>query len=1447
MHAKTDIELESGYGQIESTSKPEHDSGTPVLVYWSANKTESSAPHSNSWLTYSSQQADFSNALKDACREYPGHDLILLRSDTALPRQLLQRLSLWREQVPDIDAITVLSNAHAAFNPFGLASHLAEPPEEADLDALVANTSEKRLYGVCRWPQHLLWLQADAANKLSQLDRELIDTLPERVGIRMLIADDIFARCNSRALLEPAPKYDWDMPPAYPAEYRQQILQKLLQDQVWKLDWIKPAKLLTSKPVMLHITHSWGGGVARWVEDYCQHDYSHTHLVLQSRGFWKKKQYGTHLTLHQLQPEGPQLAEWSLVPGIYSTEIRNQQYHEILDNIQRSYHIDRVLVSSLIGHSLDALRCPLPTLQVLHDYYPAWPLLSVAPGADAEQVNLAQSLAASNDDQMEFVDRDSRDWQVLTRSWMYHLRHPRVRMVAPTEAAKQQLLAITDDAERVSIDVIGHGLRDWDKHSLLPSVSANDQATPDQARPLRALVLGRLQQGKGRDLLLEALPQLGQSVHITALGCGKEGRGLLGQANVDVIMQYDWQELPQLMQRIQPDIALLLSTVPETFSYTLSELQALNIPVIATRNGSFAERVEHGVNGLLIEPDSQSLANTLTGLAENPIILKQLQQRVQQLQPDSMQQMLEAYEQVWNSIEVPPRPLSSAVRKNNVDSAQLLNHARLSEWRGRALQDTTDKLQKAYRELGVRLKNLRAQGQDLNLMRSERNQLRQGLNHLTQRVQQINLHLQNKEQYLQQTLNQLQHLQHRMDAVVNSRSWKLTKPLRLASRFAYNMKLHGAYNPLRWPRLLRKMQQRLARKGLKTTLRSLQEVPESNASNQYFDEQIARTPVNWPAVSEENAGSLVAPHTHIVLLHQQQVLPLSALLNQLQQVLASQPAQIHLLQDSNDTEITEYLEECEGLNLHTSPKQLGKAIQHAYGNGEISQLLLVDGSIASSAQSLSALLNAAKHRPEAMLISGLQSNSGELLPHPVEAYSRAAIELQPELILLRDTGIDGLMESKFPKQSLNDVLPEIAELIQRYDGVCWQQYNAHYQPLTAETNEEAKEEASEEDNRQAEKIELPVTETMAKPSILLVDAWVPTPDKDSGSLRMVNLLRLLTEMGWHVVFCPMNMRHEGRYTENLQSMGVEVWYLPYLSNFNEFLLSYGQQFQSVILSRHEVAGELLKMVRRHCPETQVIFDTVDLHYLREEREADLEDSLQLKRIAEQTKRQELALINKADLTLVVSQVEQELLATAAPNQRVEVLSNIHDTHGRRNDFEQRSDLLFVGGFQHPPNIDAVRWLCNDIWPLVSEELSEAKLHIIGSKMPDEIAALANDRVIIHGYVEDLKIFHDNCRVSVAPLRYGAGVKGKINSAMSYGLPVVATTCAAEGMSLHHEQQVLIADDAESFAASIIRLYNDKELWHQLSDAGLENVTAYFSMQAARKQLAKVLPDIDQYG
>jgi glycosyltransferase involved in cell wall biosynthesis len=253
-----------------------------------------------------------------------------------------------------------------------------------------------------------------------------------------------------------------------------------------------------------------------------------------------------------------------------------------------------------------------------------------------------------------------------------------------------------------------------------------------------------------------------------------------------------------------------------------------------------------------------------------------------------------------------------------------------------------------------------------------------------------------------------------------------------------------------------------------------------------------------------------------------------------------------------------------------------------------------------------------------------------------------------------------------------------------------------------------------------------------------------------------------------------------------------------------------------------------------------VFDTIDLHYLRERRGAELAGDAALSRAAESTKTRELDLIARSDVTLVVSDAERALLATDAPNARVEVLSNLHQLAGPGRSFAERKDLVFVGGFRHPPNVDAVRWFANEVFPRVREKLADVRCHVIGSHVVAEIEALAAlPGVVVHGHVPDITPYMDGCRIGLAPLRYGAGVKGKVNLSMAHGQPVVATSCAVEGMHLEPGRDVLVADDAQGFADAVVSLYEDESLWNTLSENGLRNVAEHFSLDAARETVRRV--------
>jgi glycosyltransferase involved in cell wall biosynthesis len=353
--------------------------------------------------------------------------------------------------------------------------------------------------------------------------------------------------------------------------------------------------------------------------------------------------------------------------------------------------------------------------------------------------------------------------------------------------------------------------------------------------------------------------------------------------------------------------------------------------------------------------------------------------------------------------------------------------------------------------------------------------------------------------------------------------------------------------------------------------------------------------------------------------------------------------------------------------------------------------------------------------------------------------------------------------------------------------------------------------------------------------ILVVESCPLTPELDSGSLRMFNFLQILRQMGIKVTFVADNLQ-SNCHTEILESLGIENLHRPQINNLTRFLKQRSATYDDVILSRLAVAEKYIDLIKKYAPGTKVVFDTVDLHYLRFEREALTKADDNLKRLAAKCKKSELAVARKAHATLVVSPVEKQILEKECPRIRIEVVSNIHEIHARSGGFSNRRGLLFIGGFSHTPNVDAVLFFVHHIFPLVEKALPDVRFHILGSNVPDEITRLANLRILVHGFVPDVGPFFNACKVSVAPLRFGAGIKGKINQSQAYGVPVVATSLAVEGMQLEHGESVLVADTPEKFAEAIVSVYTNENLWNRLSENGIRNLEEHFSFNSARNRL-----------
>jgi GT2 family glycosyltransferase len=363
--------------------------------------------------------------------------------------------------------------------------------------------------------------------------------------------------------------------------------------------------------------------------------------------------------------------------------------------------------------------------------------------------------------------------------------------------------------------------------------------------------------------------------------------------------------------------------------------------------------------------------------------------------------------------------------------------------------------------------------------------------------------------------------------------------------------------------------------------------------------------------------------------------------------------------------------------------------------------------------------------------------------------------------------------------------------------------------------------------------------------VLIIDHRTPTPDQDAGSARLEAVLDGLSALDAKITLLPADLTAVSPYQEDLQGNGVELLYAPFVRSVSGYLKTHGQIYDAVILSRFPIAERYLDRVRRWCPQARVVLDTVDLHFLREERGARVKGDDRAANRARATKRKELYVASRCDVTLVASPAERDLLATEAPSLDVRLLPTQYVPGSGGPGFERRRDLLFVGGFEHPPNVDAVLWFVESIFPAVLETLPDVRFLVVGSKPPPEILKLATSRIEVIGHVAELTPYLEGCRVAVAPLRYGAGLKGKVHQSLAQGLPCVTTTIGAEGLSLTSGENVLIADDEDGFAGAVTKLYGDPDLWKQLAGGGLDHVRERFGSERLTEVLTGLLQSVSR--
>ena len=360
-----------------------------------------------------------------------------------------------------------------------------------------------------------------------------------------------------------------------------------------------------------------------------------------------------------------------------------------------------------------------------------------------------------------------------------------------------------------------------------------------------------------------------------------------------------------------------------------------------------------------------------------------------------------------------------------------------------------------------------------------------------------------------------------------------------------------------------------------------------------------------------------------------------------------------------------------------------------------------------------------------------------------------------------------------------------------------------------------------------------------KPVILVVDHYVPTFDKDAGSKTTYQYLKMFVKMGYSVKFLGDNFLHEEPYSTTLQQMGVEILYGPeYQAGIWDWLTKNKDEIDFAYLNRPHIAIKYVDFIKKNT-NIKVIYYGHDLHFLREYREYELTGDIKKKRESDYWKSIEFSLMEKAAVSYYPSYVEEEAIHAIHPESKIKAITAYVYEKFLENidkDFAKREGLLFVGGFAHPPNADAVLWFAKEIFPLIRQRI-DVNFYVVGSKVTDEIKALEQpgSGIIVKGFVteEELASLYSTSRIVVVPLRYGAGVKGKVVEAVYNGAAIVTTSIGSEGIP-EADRVMKVADGPEAFADEVVKMYQDPAECRRMCEETQKYIREYFSVEAAWK-------------
>jgi glycosyltransferase involved in cell wall biosynthesis len=351
--------------------------------------------------------------------------------------------------------------------------------------------------------------------------------------------------------------------------------------------------------------------------------------------------------------------------------------------------------------------------------------------------------------------------------------------------------------------------------------------------------------------------------------------------------------------------------------------------------------------------------------------------------------------------------------------------------------------------------------------------------------------------------------------------------------------------------------------------------------------------------------------------------------------------------------------------------------------------------------------------------------------------------------------------------------------------------------------------------------------------LLAVSYDYPQPDQSSGELRFFTLLSLLTQHG-DVAFWSRDQQAsttKATAATKLQAAGVSVRQ----GTFEHVLRQ--QPYDVVIFEFYFVAEPLIELVRAWQPQARIVVDTVDVHFHRLESKARLSGAPADVEAARATRAKELDVYGKADVVVAVSEADREVLQRAGLRAPVVVLPNVHVMHPLQPRVRgERLEIVFVGSYKWAPNVDAMVYFCTEVLPHLRKRVPRLRLRIIGSAPTDEVCALACDDVEVVGFVDDTTPYLSSSDVSVAPLRYGGGIKGKVGEALAHGLPVVTTPVGAEGFGFVNGEHVLVGHTPQELADLIAELWLDQGLCERVRTAGWRFIEERLSTHAVARRI-----------